>query len=500
MSSSPRWGRHALPLSLVTVLLAATGCGFSGGGGATPLGGTTITPELLLCRSRLNNAMGFSEIALRTAQNLGTDRIADRNGIERRARLHPDENTIVFARERGSADPASRELFTAVLDGSRTEIRLTLNSSLDDEPCWSPTGDSILFASDRAGDKSLWLCDPDGQDPRPFLIPPAGFADGEPDWSRTTGLVAFVRRDADGVHRLWLAEGDGSGPAPLTDGGGALGDGQGDRDPAFAPDGNSLLFARRLAGDSALLCSVEITTGIVTTIFATTGDIGLPRFTPQMDRIFFGLAEPEQGREPLRLVVLPIAGGTPTLVWPDKRYALEGLEMLAAVPDIPIAAPPVALDVTEAEVQIAEGYSPTLPSLSQLASEDGHEFVLRTNTSSTRQVAGISCVFTLPLDDPLDVLELRVRAIASIGRVGGDSALRMSVHNPTESRFDTAVEIEPESTGLHEMSFTTSSLRHVSSKGKFRVTVIGDIEHGDRSELHIDLVEVVLVARAPPGP
>jgi hypothetical protein len=45
------------------------------------------------------------------------------------------------------------------------------------------------------------------------------------------------------------------------------------------------------------------------------------------------------------------------------------------------------------------------------------------------------------------------------------------------------------------MTFSTSSLRHVTRQRELRVTVIADIAPGERSELRVDLVEVVLVAR-----
>ena len=67
--------------------------------------------------------MSYTEISLRSEQNLGTGRIADRAGLERRVRLHPDGVTVVFARQRQAGKPESRELFTSTLDGSAGERR-----------------------------------------------------------------------------------------------------------------------------------------------------------------------------------------------------------------------------------------------------------------------------------------------------------------------------------------------------------------------------------------
>jgi dipeptidyl aminopeptidase/acylaminoacyl peptidase len=483
---------RSTPAAVLGALLA-TGCDSPGGEG-TPLGGTTVVPELLVCRSRVDNTIGFSEIALRTAQNLGTGRVGDRTGIERRARLHPDGTTVVFARERFADDPGSRELYTSTIDGSHAELRLTIDEARDDEPCWSPDGSRILFASERGGDRGLWLCAANGSDVQRFLMPPAGGGDGAPDWSPATGRVAFVRADANGPARLWLAQGDGSGAIPFTDGA-AAGPGFGDGDPAFAPDGSRVVFARRLPA-GASLCAADVATGTVAVLTTTTGEVGLPRYTPQADRVFFGLAEPDAGRLPLRLCVVPAAGGSPELVWPDERYRLEGIDLLPAMPPAPAAGPPQLLDVTAAEVGIAWGRSLGVQSVAALTAADGYELHVGTLATSHREVAGIEVDFGLPVDDPFDVLAVRVRVVARVDRTGGDSVLRLSLYNPVDERFDTVVELGPQSTAAATLTFATSSLRHVTRERGFRFHVIGDLPAGDPSELHVDHVEVELVTVA----
>ena len=179
-----------LPPSRVSCLagLFLTACG-GGGGSSDPI--ADVPPELLACRARFDSPFQFAEVALRSSQNLGSNRIADRTGTERHARLHSDGNTVVFSRERSNNDPDSRELIVAVIDGSSPELRLTENSVLDDEPCWSPDGSRILFASERSGPKSLWLVDRDGSNSQPFLAPPAGESDGEPGEIGVHGLTSL---------------------------------------------------------------------------------------------------------------------------------------------------------------------------------------------------------------------------------------------------------------------------------------------------------------------
>ncbi len=478
--------------SLAGLWLAACG---GGGASSSPISSANVPPELLACRARVDSPFSFAEIALRSSRNLGTDRIADRSGTERHARLHPDSNTIVFSRERSNNDPDSRELFTAVIDATRAELRLTQNTVLDGEPCWSPDGSRILFTTARMGQQSLWLIDADGGNPQPFVGSPTSGSDGEADWCRAADRVVWSRRDSMGHHTLWLANGNATGFVPLTDGGALIGSDTGDRAPAFTTDGSRVAFVRRSSAASASLCVVEVATGAVTVRLQPNGDVDIPRWSPAMDRLYFGLAEPAVGRATLRLAVVPLGPGEPTLVWPDERWRLEGLDLLPALGSAPAAAAPQTLDVEQAEIEIAAGSS-AFGSRQQLATEDGQEFLVTTTTSSTREVAGINCRFDLPVEAPEDMLELRIRAIARSSRIGGDTRLRMSIYNPVDQRFDTVVEIAPTSTNAATMSFSTSSLRHVTKEQQLRVTVIADVAPGNRCELHVDLVEVVLVARA----
>ena len=107
----------------------------------------------------------------------------------------------------------------------------------------------------------------------------------------------------------------------------------------------------------------------------------------------------------------------------------------------------------------------------------------------------MSCRFSLPVDAPEDVYELRVRAQARVSRIDGAPVLRMSLRNLADNRFDTVVELTPPTTDEQELSFRTDSLRHVTTDRDFEFTVIADLEPGDPADFWIDLVEVELVPR-----
>ncbi len=491
----PRPSRMRLDCWLLTAVVASA-C--SGGSSSSPIGGSNPPPELVACRARVDSPFQFAEVALRTAQNLGTRRVADRTGTERHARLHADGNRVVFARERSNGDPDSTELFLSTLDGSTAELRLTVNGTYDGWPCWSPTGTHLLFASDRDGTRGLWRAAADGSDPQRWLGAPAGESDDQPDWHRGSGRIAFVRRDGQGVHRVHLANADGTGVFALTDATGAAAPERGDFAPRFAADGARLAFVRRLANGQQQLCVASVATADVEVWHSTAGSIDLPAFAPAGDRLFCGLDEPAAGRSGSRLAWLGAAQATPVLAWPDQRWLLRGIDMVPGLPARPNAAPPLSLPVQDAQLQLGFGSSAS-GNRQDLASLDGEEVVVRTAASDGRQVGGVNVRFDLPTDDATNVLEVRVQVVARLARSGGDSVLRLSIYNPVDERFDTVVEQLVADGTARQLAFRTDSLRHVTRERQFRLAVIGDVVAGDPTDLAIDLVAVDLVLRTIPN-
>ncbi|MFT4515571.1 MAG: hypothetical protein ACI89X_003261 [Planctomycetota bacterium] len=479
------------PYAYVAFTCMLASCG--GGGNNSPLA-SNLPPEMLVCRARVDDGHRFGEVALRTTRNLGNGRVGDRIGPERHARLHPDGVRVVFSRERFNDNAGSRELYLSTIDGSTAEVRLTVNSERDDDPVWSPDGSRVLYASEENGASGLWTCSDTGGDGEPFLPTPSGFADGQPDWHGTTDKIVFSRRDNTGEQTLWLVNGTGFGEMPLTDGGLTAGPDSGDYEPAFSPDGTMVVFVRRSSADASKLFVCEIATAIVTEVFAPSGNVAQPRYSPTMDRFWFGLAEPDVGRQTLRLAHLPVAGGTPTLLWPDERWQLNGIDFLPVATPTEIAGTAERLDVREISMQVAVARN-SFGSLAQLSDDDDNEYYLQTAESGNRQIAALNCRFSLPIEEPEDMLEVQVRAIVQSSRIDGDSVFRMSIRNLTDNRYDTVVELTPTSTGEQLMEFRTSSLRHITKEKVLQFTVIADLDDGDFADIWVDMIEVVLVPR-----
>ncbi len=65
--------------------------------------------------------------------------------------------------------------------GERDPVQLTHNTwEWDQHPSWSPDGLSLVFMSNRTGQRQLWLMDADGGNPRPLTDD--RFAAWDPVW------------------------------------------------------------------------------------------------------------------------------------------------------------------------------------------------------------------------------------------------------------------------------------------------------------------------------
>lgn len=483
-----RWVASAVASALLVA------CSSGSGGSSAPIRSSDAPPELALCRTQLDRAHRGTETLLRTAQFLGDREVPNKAGVETGIRVSPDGTRVAFARERTSGRPDSRELFVAPVDSSAAERRLTVNGHLDDAPCWSPDGTRLLYASEASGERRLWITSVDTPQPSEFLA--ATSAQTDPDWHGPSDRIAFSRFDPIlSRWRIALVSGSGAAMTDLTDGG-VGSPGIGDREPAFHPDGASLVFVRGPA-DGGHLWTVDLATGTARPLLEGPRDVRGPVWSPAADRLFAAVAEPTLGRPGHRLSQVRADGSGLVLLDPDKRFGYGGISPFPDLGAMPAASPtPLAVPFGDGDVVIFGLIGPT--DLEFLRCEDRTPLIVATVTTDSREVAGVNVNTSIPEGTaPEDVLEIRVRIVAAARRIGGDTVLRAGIRNHVARRSDTVVEIEPGDTGFMELAFATASLAHVDREGFVSVEVIADVEAGARTELWVDLVEIEIVVREP---
>ena len=146
----------------------------------------------------------------------------------------PDTPKIIFGTHR--EEEGNRELYLMNPDGTE-QVNITNNRADDVSGTWSPTGEQILFASDRDrgfGSWDLYLMDADGKNVQPV------FGKSEerrhPEWSPDGTQIAYKRYDA-GVGYIYIATSDGKNEERVAIGG----------TPAWSPDGTEIAYVVRVA-------------------------------------------------------------------------------------------------------------------------------------------------------------------------------------------------------------------------------------------------------------
>jgi len=149
--------------------------------------------------------------------------------------LHPSGERFVF--------DLLGDLYELPVEGG-TAQRLTSGPAWDSEARYSPDGNTLVFSSDRGGNRNLWFIDGDGERPR-ALTSEKNVRLSDPAWVPDGDYVVARRRITDsssiGVHELWLYHRLGGKGVQLTNSQRRAGVAE----PALSPDGRSLYFSER---------------------------------------------------------------------------------------------------------------------------------------------------------------------------------------------------------------------------------------------------------------
>ncbi|MDE0688921.1 MAG: hypothetical protein OXI61_12195 [Candidatus Poribacteria bacterium] len=140
----------------------------------------------------------------------------------------PATAKIVFT----SARDGNREIYIMNPDGS-DQVRLTNHRADDAIATWSPTGEHILFASDRDRftlSRDLYLMDPDGKNVKRVFGKSEDRSSAT--WSPDGKQIAYTRRELNGSY-IYIGTIDGKKEERVAIGAGM---------PAWSPDGTQIAF------------------------------------------------------------------------------------------------------------------------------------------------------------------------------------------------------------------------------------------------------------------
>ncbi|MBM2821663.1 MAG: Peptidase protein [Thermoleophilia bacterium] len=202
----------------------------------------------------------------------------------------------------------------AVMNGDGSGLtRLTINSSGDLAPAWSPDGTKIAFASNRDGQWDIYVMNSDGSGQTRLTDRPAT-TDTSPTWSRDGSMIAFESNSGTDAE-IWVMGADGSNPVQLTDS--PLGWNQ---DPAWSPDGSKIAFTSTRDSSYEIYTMNPDGSAQVNVTNSTDISEGNPDWAPDGAKVVFGnLAVVPPQSQGINTVNSGGGGGT-ALTFSDDRH------------------------------------------------------------------------------------------------------------------------------------------------------------------------------------
>ena len=194
--------------------------------------------------------------------------------------LSPDGGWVVYAGE----GAGNRDIYLQSTTGQRP-LNLTEDSPADDEqPAFSPDGESIVFRSSRDGG-GIFVMGRTGEAVRRVTregFNPAWSPDGK-SIAYTTGRMELRPQNSEGRSELWVVGADGEQPRKLYDGDATL--------PNWSPSGQRIAFSQRGANDQRRITIATIAAAGGPSQIVPTGTTDIdwnPVWSPDGRLIYYG--------------------------------------------------------------------------------------------------------------------------------------------------------------------------------------------------------------------
>ena len=206
-----------------------------------------------------------SEVFVQVLRSGARRRVSSRAGINSAPAWSPDGRmlALTLSKADGNLDVYTLDLSNQVLN------RLTTGNSIDTEAAWSDDGKHIYFTSDRSGGPQVYRIPAEGGSVSRITF--EGRYNARPRLSPDGKQIAVVHNDR-GNYRIALVDPERSSLRVLTDG-------QLDESPAFAPNGETLIYATR-KGSGSVLATISVDGRIRREISSGEGQVREPVWSP----------------------------------------------------------------------------------------------------------------------------------------------------------------------------------------------------------------------------
>lgn len=200
-------------------------------------------------------------------------------------RFSPDGRFLVFE----SARASFRDVYRLEL-GTSEVVRLTDNEQGNFDATWSPDGRKLAFASSRAGQLDLWVMDADGANPKRLTFHPGDSV--KPAWSPSGKYIAFISA-RDGKDDLFVVRPDGGDIRKLTPEAEAKKRWEGAHVQRFAwhPTEDRIAYEDQAPRAHSQLHVVDAVTGAMKTLSKPEEDDREPAWSPDGEHIVFASAQ-----------------------------------------------------------------------------------------------------------------------------------------------------------------------------------------------------------------
>jgi Tol biopolymer transport system component len=226
----------------------------------------------------------------------------------------PDGTRIVFVANSSTPDnfsADSSELWVASVDG-RSKTRLTKNSSIEDQPAWSPTDDAIAFVTNRDGNGEIYVTNAAGSN-QVNLTRSAAF-ESMPTWSPDGKRIAFLSSDPEITvyDDIYVMNANGTGRTRLTRLRSEF------RSFAWSPDGKRIAFSAAPVGRNSTYEIYVI--DLNNSPMVSTGDAGWgPSWSPDSERlVFWTYDKDDDGDASTQVFVADLKSGKSTRITSAK--------------------------------------------------------------------------------------------------------------------------------------------------------------------------------------